>query len=66
MKRWEKIKEALTNPCKITRAKLLFELMEEERKSGAEFFKEYGLPGIVKLAVINNTKELKYRESKDD
>ena len=41
VKKWEKIKLTLESSSKIERAKMLFELMEEERKLAVKEYKEY-------------------------
>lgn len=64
MKRWEKIKEAIENPSRTLRAQYMFELMEEERKSSVDYFKEYSLTGLIKLALINHDKAIKYKKTK--
>ena len=64
MKRWEKIKEAIDNPSRTIRAKYMFELMEEERKSSVDTFKEHTLSGIIKNAIIEHDRITKYKASK--
>lgn len=60
--RWKKIKDAMEHPCRATRAKCIFELMEEERKAAVDYFKEYSLDGLIKVAVARS----KYgKDSKD-
>ena len=59
MYRWEKIKEALENPSRTTRARFMFELFEEERKLGVEAFMNYGMDTEAKKAVAKYKKAVR-------
>lgn len=58
-KRWEKVKDALDNPSRIVRSRIMFEIMEEERRLGVKAFQDYGMDTENKKAVAKYKKAVR-------